>query len=57
MSDDARALLELLQEQWRRRSSPPSRVGVHDDQVDALSLAFSKLEQTDLSVWLKLAGP
>jgi hypothetical protein len=27
---------------------------VHDDQVDALSLAFSKLEQTDLSVWLKL---
>jgi predicted phage terminase large subunit-like protein len=30
--------------------------GVHDDQVDALSLAFSKLEQTDLRVWLKLAG-
>jgi predicted phage terminase large subunit-like protein len=30
--------------------------GVHDDQVDALSLAFSKLEQTNLSVWLKLAG-
>jgi predicted phage terminase large subunit-like protein len=28
--------------------------GVHDDQVDALSLAFSKLEQTDLSVWLRL---
>jgi predicted phage terminase large subunit-like protein len=28
--------------------------GVHDDQVDALSLAFSKLEQTDLSIWLKL---
>jgi predicted phage terminase large subunit-like protein len=26
--------------------------GVHDDQVDALSLAFSKLEQTDLRVWL-----
>jgi predicted phage terminase large subunit-like protein len=30
--------------------------GVHDDQVDALSLAFSKLEQTNLSVWFKLAG-
>jgi predicted phage terminase large subunit-like protein len=28
--------------------------GVHDDQVDALSLAFSKLEQTDLSVWMRL---
>ena len=28
--------------------------GVHDDQVDALSLAFSKLEQTDLSVWMNL---
>ena len=28
--------------------------GVHDDHVDALSLAFSKLEQTDLSVWLRL---
>jgi predicted phage terminase large subunit-like protein len=28
--------------------------GVHDDQVDALSLAFSKLEQTHLSVWLRL---
>jgi predicted phage terminase large subunit-like protein len=28
--------------------------GVHDDQIDALSLAFSKLEQTDLSVWLRL---
>jgi predicted phage terminase large subunit-like protein len=28
--------------------------GVHDDQVDALSLAFSKLEQTDLRVWLRL---
>jgi phage terminase large subunit-like protein len=28
--------------------------GVHDDQVDALSLAFSKLEQTDLSIWLRL---
>ena len=28
--------------------------GQHDDQVDALSLAFSKLEQTDLSVWLRL---
>jgi predicted phage terminase large subunit-like protein len=28
--------------------------GVHDDQVDGLSLAFSKLEQTALSVWLRL---
>jgi predicted phage terminase large subunit-like protein len=28
--------------------------GAHDDQVDAPSLAFSKLEQTDLSVWLRL---
>jgi predicted phage terminase large subunit-like protein len=28
--------------------------GVHDDQIDALSLAFSKLEQTDLSEWLRL---
>lgn len=27
---------------------------VHDDQIDALSLAFSKLEQTDLSVWMRL---
>jgi predicted phage terminase large subunit-like protein len=28
--------------------------GVHDDQVDALSLSFSKLDQTDLSIWLRL---
>jgi predicted phage terminase large subunit-like protein len=28
--------------------------GVHDDQVDALSLAFNKIEQGDLSVWLRL---
>ena len=29
--------------------------GVHDDQVDALSLAFSKLEQNDvLSQWMRL---
>jgi predicted phage terminase large subunit-like protein len=28
--------------------------GQHDDQVDALSLAFSKLEKTSLAVWLKL---
>jgi phage terminase large subunit-like protein len=28
--------------------------GVHDDQVDALSFAFIKLEQTELSVWLRL---
>jgi predicted phage terminase large subunit-like protein len=28
--------------------------GVHDDQVDALSLAFSKLEQSSLSVWMRL---
>ena len=28
--------------------------GVHDDMVDALSLAFSKLEQSDLSEWLRL---
>jgi hypothetical protein len=31
--------------------------GVHDDQIDALSLAFSKLEQTDLSIWLRLENP
>ena len=28
--------------------------GQHDDQVDALSLGFSKLEQTDLSEWMRL---
>lgn len=26
--------------------------GVHDDQIDALSLAFSKLETSDLEVWV-----
>ena len=30
--------------------------GVHDDQVDALSLAFSKLERKNLGVWLRLAS-
>jgi predicted phage terminase large subunit-like protein len=30
--------------------------GTNDDQVDALSLAFSKLEQADLGVWAKLAS-
>lgn len=28
--------------------------GVHDDQVDALSLAFSKLERSPLDVWMNL---
>jgi predicted phage terminase large subunit-like protein len=28
--------------------------GVHDDQVDALSLAFSKLAQSDLGLWWKM---
>jgi predicted phage terminase large subunit-like protein len=28
--------------------------GVHDDQVDALSLAFSKLEHDPLAVWMRL---
>jgi predicted phage terminase large subunit-like protein len=28
--------------------------GVHDDQVDALSLAFSKLENDTLAVWMRL---
>jgi predicted phage terminase large subunit-like protein len=28
--------------------------GVHDDQVDALSLAFSKLENDPLAVWARL---
>jgi predicted phage terminase large subunit-like protein len=28
--------------------------GVHDDQVDALSLAFSKLENNSLAVWMRL---
>jgi predicted phage terminase large subunit-like protein len=28
--------------------------GVHDDQVDALSLAFSKLENSTLNVWMRL---
>jgi predicted phage terminase large subunit-like protein len=28
--------------------------GQHDDQVDALSLPFSKLEKTSLAAWLKL---
>jgi predicted phage terminase large subunit-like protein len=28
--------------------------GVHDDQVDALSLAFSKLENDPLAVWMRL---
>jgi predicted phage terminase large subunit-like protein len=29
-------------------------VGLHDDQVDALSLAFSKLENDPLAVWMRL---
>jgi hypothetical protein len=28
--------------------------GAHDDQVDALSLAFSKLERNTLAQWLRL---
>jgi predicted phage terminase large subunit-like protein len=28
--------------------------GVHDDQVDALSLAFSKLENDPLAAWMRL---
>jgi predicted phage terminase large subunit-like protein len=28
--------------------------GQHDDQVDALSLAFSKLENSTLNVWMRL---
>jgi phage terminase large subunit-like protein len=28
--------------------------GVHDDQVDALSLAFSKLDNSSLAVWARL---
>jgi predicted phage terminase large subunit-like protein len=28
-------------------------VGLHDDQVDALSLAFSKLESSVLEVWAR----
>jgi predicted phage terminase large subunit-like protein len=29
-------------------------VGLHDDQIDALSLAFSKLENDPLAVWMRL---
>jgi predicted phage terminase large subunit-like protein len=28
--------------------------GVHDDQVDALSFAFSKLDNSTLAVWARL---
>jgi predicted phage terminase large subunit-like protein len=49
--------LSLLQAPWNNAfieelSTFPS--GPYDDQVDALSLAFSKLEQTDLSIWLRM---
>ena len=49
--------VSLLRADWNRvfieeLASFPA--GIHDDMVDALALAFSKLEQTDLSVWLRL---